>query len=101
MVSTPAERARLRDLAAGQPEIFWDCLLFCAKEAVYKAWFPLTGRWLGFADADVTISAADGTFTARLLVDLPAESAPQLAGGFSGRWLSRRDLVLAAIAVPA
>ena len=101
MVSTPAERARLRDLAAGQPEISWDCLLFCAKEAVYKAWFPLTGRWLGFADADVTISAADGTFTARLLVDLPAETARLLAGGFSGRWLSRGNLILAAIAVPA
>jgi len=25
----------------------WDRLLFSAKESVYKAWFPLTGRWLG------------------------------------------------------
>ena len=101
MVTTPAERARLRDLAAAQPEIPWDCLLFCAKEAVYKAWFPLTGRWLGFADADIAISAADGTFTARLLVEPPAGTARLLAGGFSGRWLSRGNLILAAIAVPA
>jgi enterobactin synthetase component D / holo-[acyl-carrier protein] synthase len=101
MVTTPAERARLRDLAAAQPEVSWDCLLFCAKEAVYKAWFPLTGRWLGFADADITISAAEGTFAARLLVDPPAEAARLLAGGFSGRWLSRDNLMLAAIAVPA
>jgi 4'-phosphopantetheinyl transferase EntD len=99
MVTQPAERARLRDLAAAQPEISWDCLLFSAKEAVYKAWFPLTGRWLGFADADITINAADGTFTARLLV--PDQAAPQLDGGFTGRWLSRDDLILTAIAVPS
>jgi 4'-phosphopantetheinyl transferase EntD len=24
----------------------WDRLLFSAKEAVYKAWFPLVGEWL-------------------------------------------------------
>jgi len=27
--------------------------LFCAKEATYKAWFPLTKRWLGFEDAHI------------------------------------------------
>ena len=99
MVTQPAERARLRDLAAAQPGISWDCLLFSAKEAVYKAWFPLTGRWLGFADADITINAADGTFTARLLV--PDQAAPQLDGGFTGRWLSRDNLILTAVAVPS
>jgi 4'-phosphopantetheinyl transferase EntD len=99
MVSTPAERARLRDLAAAQPDISWDCLLFCAKEAVYKAWFPLTGRWLGFADADITINAADGTFLARLLVPAPGLGRTRLDGGFTGRWLSRDNLILTAIAV--
>jgi 4'-phosphopantetheinyl transferase EntD len=101
MVTQPAERARLRDLAAIRPEISWDCLLFCAKEAVYKAWFPLTGRWLGFADADVRISATDGTFSARLLVEPPAEAGPQLAGGLTGKWLCRDNLILTTIAVPA
>lgn len=101
MVSQPAERARLRDLTAAAPEIFWDCLLFCAKEAVYKAWFPLTGRWLGFADADITINAADGTFHARLLVPVPELGGTRLDGGFAGRWLYRKNLMLTAIAVPA
>ena len=32
-----------------------DRLLFCAKEATYKAWFPLTNRWLGFEDAEIDI----------------------------------------------
>jgi 4'-phosphopantetheinyl transferase EntD len=99
LVSQPAERTRLRDLSATAPEVSWDRLLFCAKEALYKAWFPLTGRWLGFADADITINAADATFTARLLV--PAPGGPPLGDGFTGKWLARDGFILAAIAVPA
>jgi enterobactin synthetase component D / holo-[acyl-carrier protein] synthase len=99
MVSQPGERARLRDLWAAAPEISWDRLLFCAKEAVYKAWFPLTGQWLGFADADVTINAADATFDARLLVPVP-DGVP-LDGGFTGKWLARDGFILTAIAVAA
>jgi 4'-phosphopantetheinyl transferase EntD len=99
MVSQPGERARLRDLWAAAPEISWDRLLFCAKEAVYKAWFPLTGQWLGFGDADVTINAADATFSARLLV--PAPAGVPLDGGFTGKWLARDGFILTAIAVPA
>ena len=101
LVSLPAERARLRELAAAAPGTSWDRLLFCAKEAVYKAWFPLTGQWLGFADADITIDAADGTFSARLLVPVPALDGAPLGDGFAGRWLATDDLLLTAIAVPA
>ena len=101
LISQPAERARLRELAAASPGTGWDRLLFCAKEAVYKAWFPLTGRWLGFADADITIDATDGTFSARLLVPAPVLNGAPLAGGFTGRWLASDDLILTAIAVPA
>jgi 4'-phosphopantetheinyl transferase EntD len=79
----------------------WDRLLFCAKEAVYKAWFPLTGQWLGFAVADITIDATDGTFSARLLVPVPALDGAPLGDGFAGRWLASDDLLLTAIAVPA
>jgi 4'-phosphopantetheinyl transferase EntD len=101
LVSLPAERARLRDLTATAPGISWDRMLFCAKEAVYKAWFPLTGQWLGFADADITIDPAGGTFSARLLVPVPVPDAAPLGDGFTGRWLASADLILTAIAVPA
>lgn len=100
LVSLPAERARLRDLAAASPAIGWDRLLFCAKEAVYKAWFPLTGQWLGFADADITISAADGTFSAHLQVPAPLVNGSPLTG-FTGSWRANDDLIVAAIALPA
>ena len=95
VISLPAERARLAALAGERPAVCWDRLLFSAKESVYKAWFPLTGRWLGFDDADVTITPA-GTFTARLLT----EPQPPCTASFGGRWLASGGLILTAIAVP-
>ena len=98
-VSLPGERARLRDLAAAAPGTCWDRLLFSAKESVYKAWFPLTGRWLGFEDADITVNLADGTFRARLRVTAPVAGDSRLAG-FTGRWLARDGLIMTAVTVP-
>jgi 4'-phosphopantetheinyl transferase EntD len=95
VISLPAERIRLAALAGERPDMCWDRLLFTAKESVYKAWFPLTGRWLGFKDADVAISP-DGTFTARLLAEPPLPGA----ASFAGRWLAAGGLMLTAIAVP-
>jgi 4'-phosphopantetheinyl transferase EntD len=100
LVSLPAERARLRELAVAAPGISWDRLLFCAKEAVYKAWFPLTGRWLGFADADITFDQQERAFTARIQVPAPVINGSDLTS-FTGRWLADEDLIVAAIAVPA
>lgn len=95
MIAVPGEYARLADLAAAAPDVRMDRLLFSAKESVYKAWFPLTGRWLGFEQADILIDVA-GTFDARLLV--PGRSR---VTGFAGRWLAAGGLIITAIAVPA
>ena len=99
-VTLDEERCRLATLGAGNDSVCWDRLLFCTKEAVYKAWFPLTGRWLGFQDASITIDPVGGTFWARLLVPGPPVAGTELPG-FAGRWLVRNGLVLATIAVPA
>jgi 4'-phosphopantetheinyl transferase EntD len=90
----------LQRLRREQPEVHWDRLLFSAKESVYKAWFPLARRWLGFEDAIVTVDPAQRTFSARLLVPGPTFAGRPL-GGFSGRWLVREGLVLSAIALAA
>jgi 4'-phosphopantetheinyl transferase EntD len=42
-------------------------LLFSAKEAVFKALYPIEGEWLGFADAELTWLADGGGFDARVL----------------------------------
>jgi 4'-phosphopantetheinyl transferase EntD len=97
-IALPAERARTAVLAAARPALCWDRLLFSAKESVYKAWFPLTGRWLDFAEADIVIDPA-GTFAARLLVPGPLLDGVPVTT-FRGRFLVDRGLVLTAIAVP-
>jgi len=99
VVATADEQAALDALAHTAPTPSWDRLLFSAKESVYKAWFPLTRRWLGFMEAAVTINPADGTFAARLLVEGPVLDGRRLTG-FTGRWLARDGLLLTAIAVP-
>ncbi|GAA3180740.1 hypothetical protein GCM10020255_074640 [Rhodococcus baikonurensis] len=99
-VSIEAERTWLGAQTTGGP-VHWDRVLFCAKEATYKAWFPLTGRWLGFEDAHITFEAeseTSGTFTSRLLVPGEATSGPPLTS-FDGRWLVSDGLILTAISV--
>jgi 4'-phosphopantetheinyl transferase EntD len=97
-VSRPEERTWLTDLLAAEPDVRWDRLLFSAKESVYKAWFPLTRRWLGFEDASVTVNPETGTFAAALTVTPPEVDGHPLAG-FTGRWLARDGLIVTAITV--
>jgi 4'-phosphopantetheinyl transferase EntD len=99
-IAGPQERPRLAELARLEPGVHWDRLLFSAKESVYKAWFPLAQRWLGFEDAVLTLDPGTGTFSARLLVPGPTVHGRRLEG-FEGRWLIRDGLVLTAIALGA
>lgn len=92
------EVPRLTALAAARPDVCWDRMLFCAKESVYKAWFPLTGRWLGFEEAAVSIDPVNRTFTARLLADGPVVNGAVITG-FEGRWLVSDGLIITAIVV--
>ncbi|MEV5322283.1 4'-phosphopantetheinyl transferase superfamily protein [Streptomyces sp. NPDC052687] len=103
-VALPAERERLRRLATALPGLRGDRLLFSAKESVYKAWYPLTGRWLDFSEADIDITAdpedpARGAFRAELLVPGPL-LGDRRVGHFEGRWTVRRGLVATAVTVP-
>ena len=48
LITVPGEPEMLAALARAFPAVHWGRLLFSAKESIYKAWYPLTGRWLGF-----------------------------------------------------
>ena len=110
-VALPAESARLAELGTRMPGVHWDRLLFSAKESVYKAWFPLTGRWLDFAEADIELGAGTdasggapatarrGVFRARLLVPGPVVDGRPVAA-FDGRWAVVGDLLATAVTVP-
>jgi 4'-phosphopantetheinyl transferase EntD len=108
-VSLPEERAWLA--SADAPGLHLDKVLFCSKEATYKAWFPLASRWLGFEDAHIAFeidarplsfadgrqAVASGSFHTKLLVDGSTLSGSPLTT-FDGRWLIADGLVLTAIA---
>jgi 4'-phosphopantetheinyl transferase EntD len=98
-VTLEEERHELAALPGG---LHWDRILFCAKEATYKAWFPLTRRWLGFEDAHIVFDVdprgrgSAGTFVSKILIDPEALSGPPLTA-LRGRWSVERGLVLTAI----
>ena len=110
-VSLPEERDWLAAVGsgadggpAGEGGVHWDRLLFSAKEATYKAWYPLTERWLGFEDAHITFTldaggdSPTGTFRSRLLVS-GHTTAGDVLTHFEGRWLVRGGLVVTTIVV--
>jgi 4'-phosphopantetheinyl transferase EntD len=96
-ISLPVERHEIGSLPAG---LHWDRILFCAKEATYKAWFPLTGRWLGFEDAHITFdvdsAGTTGRFVSRILIDPVARTGAPLTE-LAGRWSVAGGLALTAI----
>jgi 4'-phosphopantetheinyl transferase EntD len=98
-ISLPEERSEIPEVMSA--DLHWDRILFCAKEATYKAWFPLTKRWLGFEEAHISFEAdspgsATGGFVSRILIDGAALTGPPLTA-LRGRWAVERDLVLTAI----
>jgi enterobactin synthetase component D / holo-[acyl-carrier protein] synthase len=94
LVLRAEERARLRTLSAARPDVHGDRLVFSAKEAVYKAWFPVTRHWLGFEDVSITVRP-DGGFEASLDPLLPPVGRT-VPARIAGRWLVGRGFVLAA-----
>jgi 4'-phosphopantetheinyl transferase EntD len=97
LMARDEERARLSALAVARPDLHWDRILFCIKKAVYKAWFPLTRRWLDFADVSVT-AHLDGSFRARVRVP-DARAAGVDLECFSGRWAVDHGQIVAATPV--
>lgn len=103
-VSLPAEQSKISLLSSQYPSVHWDRLLFSAKEAVYKAWFPLTGEFLKFDEANISLDITGGMtlhgqFQAEILVPAPIIGSRRLSQ-FEGRWTVGRDFIRTAVAVP-
>ncbi|WP_137992768.1 4'-phosphopantetheinyl transferase family protein [Streptomyces vilmorinianum] len=91
-VTRPEELPHLAELAAREPEVHWDRLLFSAKESVYKAWFPLARSWLDFEDATLRFTPSRRTFEASLHRTGPLTAV-------RGRWLIEGGLVVTSVVV--
>lgn len=97
-IAIPLERERVGRLLREAPGPCWDRLLFSVKEAVFKTWYPMTGKKLDFEDAEVEFPAMGGRFLVRL-------RAPRLSPGggapcLSGRWAAAAGVLVTAIALP-
>lgn len=97
-VSLPEERRHVARYRRYLPEAPWELLLFSAKEFVYKAWFPLTGKPLKFEEAAIEFDPEHGTFGS------PAPGPGPLVGRLDPRRLERAlgrpGFALTAVAVP-
>ncbi len=95
LVCTETERRQAAELTGDH----WATVLFSAKEAVYKAWYPLTRRWLDYTDAELTIDPDRGCFTALILRRLEADVFPW--NPLQGRFAVSAERVFTAVTVPA
>ncbi|MXG26819.1 4'-phosphopantetheinyl transferase family protein [Streptomyces sp. YIM 132580] len=111
-VASAAERAHLAELAAGGSDVPWCRLLFSAKEAYYKVWYPAMRCWLGFDDAEVVLAHGrhSGGFVVRPVpggarrVRRDDAAFDPAATGFPalrGRWAAGTGTVVTVIAAPA
>jgi 4'-phosphopantetheinyl transferase EntD len=98
LVATPSERDRLPATQLEPAGPNWDRLLFSAKEAVYKAWFPLVGEWLEPQEAEIGFDPQDGTFAALLSRDGLIVDGRQI-NRFHGRWVRQRGILVTAVVV--
>jgi 4'-phosphopantetheinyl transferase EntD len=97
-VALPEER-RWLDVQADMG-VHWDRVVFSAKESVYKAWFPVTRRWLGFEDVVLQINPQAGSFNAVLLVSDPVVNGCALSQ-LSGRFRVANGLVMTFAGIPS
>ena len=96
LVATPAEQARLAVTQLEPDSPNWDRLLFGAKEAVYKSWFPLVGEWLDHQEAEILFDPQDGTFAALLSRDGLIVDSRQIRR-LHGRWIRKRGILVTAV----
>ncbi|MFH9402078.1 4'-phosphopantetheinyl transferase superfamily protein [Streptomyces sp. NPDC017638] len=120
LVASEREQRMVARLSGKRPGLPWDRLLFSAKEAVYKAWYPAARQWIGTSAVEVAFTT-DGLLTAEIRPDrtppLLARRRPDAAGAarpggvaarpggvaarYTGRWRIEGGLLLTAVAAPA
>jgi 4'-phosphopantetheinyl transferase EntD len=94
-VLDPQEQRDAR--AAAQPGV-WARLIFSAKEAVYKALYPLCGRFLDFADVHLDLGPQPGLLQAQLVGAARSLSSPH---PLTVRFTMDDALLVTAVLVPA
>ncbi len=92
------EEARAAGPANGQ-DTHIECVVFSAKEAVYKTWYPLMRCWLGFEDVFMEVDVESEVFTAHLLRG-PLRVGSSEHTRLEGRFVVGEAHVVCAVAIP-
>ncbi len=87
VVASAAERRDLDLLGSGHPAVPWSVVLFAAKEAVYKAVYPLVGEPLDHGDVQVRLHRS------RFVGRAAGRGSRHLR--VRGRWWTERGTVIA------
>ncbi|MDR2896951.1 MAG: 4'-phosphopantetheinyl transferase superfamily protein [Propionibacteriaceae bacterium] len=77
-IANPSEIDWLARLKVTQPRLDGDHLLFSIKEAIYKAWRPLTGQPLAFHQATVELGEMDFSKTTVESEEVPSAQSNHL-----------------------
>lgn len=96
LITGTAELSELRTRQENDPGIHWSAVLFSAKEAIFKAWYPLTRCELGFRAVTVTVSD-DGRFSGT--IRHPASKAIPSGDAIDGAWMVDGGFVLTAVVI--
>jgi 4'-phosphopantetheinyl transferase EntD len=98
-IACEAEREQVEARRLGADARDFAALLFSAKEAVYKCYWPLAATFLGFRDVEIRFDPGAGRYSARLTrPGLPgADWLPALRGSFA----TSGELVAAGAWLPA
>lgn len=91
LIASEKEREMLSRL--NSDDVCWDRLLYSAKESFFKTWFPMTGQWLDFLEAHVTVHPDRCTFSISLLGANPKPDC------WEGRYGIGSGLILTAVAL--
>lgn len=67
LIASAAERSMIDVLCRRRPDIHWSKLVFSAKEAFFKAYYPLRGQYLDFHDVMVHLDPSTNCFRVNLL----------------------------------
>jgi 4'-phosphopantetheinyl transferase EntD len=94
-ITTETERRVLETAADRQ---FLLALIFSAKEAWFKCQFPLTGVYLDFTDAEVTVDLAHSVFDVRRC---PGVGGIDPLGWAQGRFARGDDLAATVVTLPS
>ena len=100
-ISSADERAAADQVEVLHPDVCGDKVLLSAKEAVFKAWFPLERTLLGFEQVQIILSP-DGLFTAAIRPSAPRQRP---VGGvparLSGHWDLSEGILRTAVVLPS